>query len=148
MKKFLALSLLLCLATVASAKSLVLLLEDGTEVYYLLAGETDPVMTWADSAAIVNGDSYSISGITKFYISDTDDPSAVETVEAEDEAIFKAGVMYVKGDHEITVCTLDGRAVEASVSSDGSVTAVNTNALPAGTYVISFGNGALKFLKR
>ena len=148
MKQFLFLSLLLCLATAANAKSLVLLLEDGTEVYYLLAGETDPVMTWADDEAIVDGDSYSISGITKFYISDTDDPSAVEAVEAEGEATFKAGVMYVKGDHEVAICTLDGRVVEASVSSDGSVTSVNTNALPAGTYVISFGTGALKFLKR
>ena len=66
---------LLCLASMgAMAKSLVLTLSDGTLVYYLLGGETDPRMRFVEGKIEVNTDVYQISGIKNFYISNEDDP--------------------------------------------------------------------------
>ena len=59
---------LLCLASMgAMAKSLVLTLSDGTLVYYLLGGETDPRMRFVEGKIEVNTDVYEISGIKNFY---------------------------------------------------------------------------------
>lgn len=149
MKKPLCLTALLLIATMAAqAKSLVLVLSDSTEVYYLLAGDVDPKMTWADGTVTVNDDTYAISDFVKFYVSDTDDPTGVQAVTTAEQPTFAAGVMRVKGTQDIRVCTVDGRTVEAKVSTDGSTTSLDTNALPAGIYVISFGSGSLKFHKK
>lgn len=150
MKKPLALLFLMALTALsAQAKSLVLLLSDGTEVYYLLAGDTDPKMTWTSDSLCVDGEAFSISGLTKFYISDTDDPAAIGTLTAEGgEVSLSGGIFSVKGQKAVSVFTIDGRAVEASAQSDGTATTLNTNALPAGTYVIRFGEQAVKYQKK
>ena len=148
MRKFLILSLLvLCMGAGASAKSLVLLLSDGTEVYYLLGGEADPVMKIVDGEVCVNADKYAFSGIQKFYISQTDDPSGIPGVEAGG-AEMRDGVLYVRGKGAVRVFTADGRAVGAGVSADGGVTSVDMNALPQGVYVLSVNGKSMKFLKR
>ena len=150
MKKALALLFLLALTAMsAQAKSLVLLLSDSTEVYYLLAGETDPTMTWTGDSLSVDGDAFSISGIVKFYISDTDDPSAISSLSAAgNEVSLSGGVFSVSGQVDVRVFTVDGRAVESAATSDGNTTTLDTRALPAGTYVIRFGEQALKYQKR
>lgn len=151
MKKMLSLALAAALAMAAlsaQAKSLVLVLSDSTEVYYLLAGDVDPRMTWADGTVTVNSDDYALSDFVKFFISDTDDPSGIQDIAAADQPTFSAGVMRVKGTPEVRVFTMDGRAVQAQASSDGNVTTLDTNALPAGAYVVTFGKGSLKFHKK
>lgn len=147
-KTFCLAALLFAVAFSARAKSLVLVLGDSTEVYYLLAGEVDPKMTWADGNVTVDGDTYALSDFVKFYISDTDDPTGVQAVATGDEPTFSAGVMRVTGEREVRVHTLDGRAVEAQATTDGLTTTLDTNALPAGVYVVTFGSGSLKFHKK
>lgn len=149
MKKCILSAALALLTLTAHAKSLVLLLSDSTEVYYLLAGDVDPKMTWADGIVTINDDTYELSGFLKFYISDTDDPTAVRTVQSDSEQpLLNAGQMCVAGQVDIRVYTTDGRRVDAPSAWDGTTTTLDTRALPAGTYVITFGTGTLKYRKQ
>ena len=60
----------LCLAIVnLSARSIVLTLKDGTHVYYLLGGESRPVLKFVDGNIVVNTDRYEFGDIKNFYIS-------------------------------------------------------------------------------
>lgn len=151
MKKFLLLSLLsLCLSATASAKSLVLLLEDGTKVYYLLGGDTNPLMKVVDGEVYVNADKYAFSGINKFYISTEDDPNGIGGVEAEGKSVapvMQDGVLYVNTTGAVSVYTLDGRATGAEVSSVNGGVAVNVDALPKGVYILKVGKNSVKFMK-
>ena len=54
-----------------SAKSVVFTLSDGTQVYYLIGGGSNPIMTFENGSVTVNSDTYQISDIVNFYISKT-----------------------------------------------------------------------------
>ena len=59
MKKLaLSLSLFFLACMTATAKSVVFTLSNGTKIYYLLGGETNPVMRFVDGKITVNADSY------------------------------------------------------------------------------------------
>lgn len=149
MKKFFALLLLFATVMAANAKSLVFTLSDGTLVYYLLGGETNPVMKFVDGKIVVNTDTYEFTNVSNFYISDTDDPTAVNSLETKSEASFKGNTLVVKGGNAVVkVYSVNGSEVEASVNkADGYIT-IDLNPLQKGNYVVKVGASSFKVMKK
>ena len=137
MKKTFLLSIIFALALSMQAKSLVITLDDGTDVYYLLGGDEDPVMKFVDGKVVIKTDSYEFSNIKKFYISQTDDPVGI-----------KAETLYLKGDKTIEVYSLDGKKMDIDTTTTDAISAVNTSPLPKGVYIIRIGNQQMKVLKK
>lgn len=137
------------LSLAASAKSVVFTLSNGTKVYYLLGGETNPVMKFMEGKVVVNADEYEIAGIKSFVISDTDDPNGIEQTFAEKEVSFKANQFVVKTDAKnVRVFGMSGAPVKASVANaDGWVT-VDLSELSPGTYIINVGESSFKVMKK
>lgn len=137
MKKFFLFSIIFALALTMQAKSLVITLADGTEVYYLLGGDEDPVMKFVDGKVVINTNTYEFSDIQKFYISQTDDPVGI-----------KAESLYLKGDKTIEVYSLDGKKMDIKTTTTDAFSAINTSPLPKGVYIVRIGNQQMKVLKK
>lgn len=150
MKKLTFLLLLLMASIGASAKSVVFTLNDGTKVYYLLSKEVNPIMRFKDGKLVVNEDAYEFSDIKNFYISDEDDPNAIEAVLSKQNVRFSANTVIIRSDavKTVKVYTLDGVEVKAPVQKTGDVIAVDLNGLERGTYLISTSTSSLKVLKK
>ncbi|MCM1313468.1 MAG: T9SS type A sorting domain-containing protein [Bacteroides sp.] len=134
-----------------AAKSLVLTLADGSEVYYLLGGDTNPMMKFIDGEVYINTDEYSFSQIEKFRISQTDDPNGIETVVSEKNGInIEQGAVYIKTAAkagEISVYAANGAKIDAPVEKSGDIVTVHTATVPQGVYIIKTGNSSVKFIK-
>ena len=137
MKKLLLSITFISIALIANAKSLVITLADGTEVYYLLGGEKDPVMTFTNGKVVLNANTYEISNIQKFHISQTDDPTGIKTES-----------FYVKNDQKIEVYSLDGKKMDIDTTHADGISAVNASTLPQGVYIVKVGNQQMKVLKK
>lgn len=150
MKKLTFLLLLLMASVGASAKSVVFTLNDGTKVYYLLSKEVNPIMRFKEGMMVVNEDAYEFSDIKNFYISDEDDPNAIETVLSKQNVTFSSNTVIIRSDavKTLKVYTLDGGEVKASVQKTDDVISVDLNGLDKGTYLISTGTSSLKVLKK
>ncbi len=149
MKKTVLLALLaLCIASVANAKSLVLQLTDSTKIYYLLGGETNPVLKMVDGEVYVNADQYAFSNVDKFYVSQTDDPNtAISGVPGGKSHTMANGILYVQGTGNVRLYAADGRLLSVPVTTADGITAVDANQLPSGTYVLTVNGKSVKFLK-
>lgn len=134
----------------ASAKSVVFTLNDGTKVYYLLSAEVSPMLRFKDGKMVVNEDTYEFTDIKNFYISEEDDPNAIEKVLAKHNVTFKANSVVINSDSVkiLKVYTLDGVEVKVPVEKSENVISVNLNGLERGTYLISTGDSSLKVLKK
>ena len=134
----------------ASAKSVVFTLNDGTKVYYLLSAEVSPMLRFKDGKMVVNEDTYEFTNIKNFYISEEDDPNAIEKVLAKHNVTFEANTVVINSDSVkiLKVYTLDGMEVKVPVEKSESVISVNLNGLERGTYLISTGDSSLKVLKK
>ena len=150
MKKLTFLLLLLMASVGASAKSVVFTLNDGTKVYYLLSKEVNPIMRFKEGMMVVNEDAYEFSDIKNFYISDEDDPNAIETVLSKQNVTFSSNTVIIRSDavKTLKVYTLNGVEVKASVHKTDDVISVDLNGLDKGTYLISTGTSSLKVLKK
>ena len=143
MKKFFTLCFAVTLANVfientVVAKSLLITLKDGTQVYYLLGGERNPVMQFPNEKTVsINDDRYTITEVSRFEISKTDDPTGIEKHS-----------LYVEGDRQIEIYTLDGKKVYSKTSSADGFSVLSTANLPTGTYVVKIGNQTLKISKK
>lgn len=135
----------------ATAKSLVLTLADGSEVYYLLGGETNPMMKFIDGAVYINADEYSFGGIEKFRISQTDDPNGIEAIASEKGGIsIEKGAIYIKSTAnlgDISIYAANGAKIDAPIEKSGDIIVVNTVSVPKGIYIIKAGNSSVKFIK-
>lgn len=149
-KLLLVLSLLLLTSVRMDAKSVVFTLTDGTLVYYLLGGDTDPMLRFSDGIVTVEADSYALSNIKNFYISETDDPNAIERVLDSRNMSYSGGTLVFRAatQQAVKVYAADGREVEALVSRSGDLTTVCLSALPAGTYIVRAGQSSVKVLKK
>ena len=149
MKKLLTLIVLLSVVIATQAKSLVLTLVDGTEVYYLLGGSTNPVMKFVGNGEItVDADTYTFSGIKSFRISNTDDPSGIEAVKAASTK-FDGNTLYINTkEKDVKVYSADGKLVETDVNVSDDMVAVSTAKLIKGVYVVKVGKTSFKFMKR
>ena len=150
MKKLTFLLLLLMASIGASAKSVVFTLKDGTKVYYLLSKEVNPIMRFKEGKMVVNDDAYEFSDIKNFYISDEDDPNAIEAVLSQQEVTYSANTVIFRSEavKTVKVYTLDGVEVKAPVQQNGDVISVNLNGLEKGTYLISTGASSIKVWKK
>lgn len=148
-KRLISILLALMLVLSVGARSLVLQLTDGTKVYYLLNGTTNPTIRFANGQLLIQQDGYALEGVSKFYISESDDPNtAVESVIMDQQNLqHHDGVIYAKT-CTLRVYTPAGRAVSAPVQVVGDVRAVNLQSLPGGTYIIQMDNRSLKIVKR
>lgn len=135
----------------ATAKSVVFTLSNNTKVYYLLGGDTAPMLRFAGSQVTIDADEYSISGIKNFYISDTDDPNAIEQPQqAKQDISYTAGTLVVTASDaaKVRVYTARGTEVEADILQTGDVVTINLNRLDRGIYVIQVGTSSMKVLKK
>lgn len=138
---------LFCGLMVGQAKSLVLTLTDGSLVYYYLGGETKPVMRFNSESEgfSVGADNYLFSGVTNFYISATDNPNGIASVEM-DKVSIHSGMISLRGDHA-SVYSIDGKKMDAKIESVGEMQTVDISGLPKGVYVIKSGKTSLKVRK-
>ena len=145
-----AIACLLFSIGISFGKSLVLTLANNTLVYYVLGGDKNPMMRFADGKVCVNSDEYAFSNIKKFYISETDDPSGIEHLLKEQQITYKAGMLIVHTDkpESIGVYNANGMKVSVPVEQSGDVVAVSLNQLPKGVYVVRVGESSFKVLKQ
>lgn len=134
----------------ALAKSLVLTLNGGKRVCYLLGGDVDPMMRFVDGAMTVGVDGYLFVDVRNFYISAEDDPSGVEQTLMSSAPSYKGNVlcMQVSGEVSVKVYAADGRDIQAPVRVVDDMVCVDFNPLPAGMYVVSVGESSLKVVKK
>lgn len=150
MKKLLFTALLLTSLSCAQAKSVVLTLNNGTEIYYLLGGEKNPMMRFVDGKMTMNDDTYEFKDLRNFRISETDDPAGIEQLLRDNAIEYHNGQVVVKCGKAsaIRVFATDGKEVKPVLNEANGCTLVDLNSLNAGTYVIRFGNSSLKVHKR
>lgn len=146
MKKILTLIVMLAAVAAASAKSVVFTLSDGTLVYYLLGGETNPVMKFVDGKVVVNADTYEFSEVKNFYISATDDPTSVEEVKALPSKFDGKTLVVPTENANVAVFDASGKKVKASISVANGSTLVDLSSLPKGVYVIKVGGSSIKVM--
>lgn len=133
----------------AMAKSVVFTLSNGTLVYYLLGGETNPMMRFVDGKIVVNADEYELTDIKNFYISATDDPNGIEETLAEQKISFSSNRFMVKATSgNVAVHTIGGAKVDAPVENANGYVSVNLSGLANGAYVITVGNSSFKVMKK
>lgn len=135
---------------ISFGKSLVLTLANNTLVYYMLGGDKNPMMRFADGKVCVESDEYTFSNIKNFYISETDDPSGIEHLLKEQQITYKAGTLIVHTDspESISVYTVNGMKISVPVELAGNVVAVSMTQLPNGVYVVRVGESSFKVFKQ
>lgn len=145
----LAACLLLSVGTL-SAKSLVFTLENGTRVYYLLGGNTNPMIRFVDGKIKVDTDIYEFSGIKNFYISATDDPNGIEHTINSTMAEYNDNMVIFDTDKPLMVKVYSSGGNEMNVYPRwvGDKTVVDLSPLPQGAYIITAGETSLKILKK
>lgn len=150
MKKLAFLSFMCLVSLTTMAKSVVFTLSDGTKVYYLLGGETNPVLRFVDGKMKVDADLYELSDIKNFFISEEDDPNGIEALLSKQNITIKANTVVVNSSavKTLKVFTLSGMEVKADVQRQNDVLTVDLNSLEKGTYVISTGKSSLKVIKK
>lgn len=144
------LPLLLLFSIGASAKSVVFTLNNGDKVYYLLSKDAAPMLRFKDGRMTVNDEAYEFSDIKHFYISDEDDPNAIEQVLSKQPMTFRANTIILRSDavKTLKVYTLDGVEVKVQVQKTDDVISVDLNGLEKGTYVINTGSSSMKVWKK
>lgn len=134
-----------CSMPSANAKSLVIVLIDGSEVYYNIDTQS-AIMHLTDGNVTVEVDSYQFSNIERFYISNEDAPSAISNTHVP-RPKTQNGILYIPNEDIATLFTLDGKQV--AVSQNGTDTQTfNLTHFPSGTYLVKTKNATLKFTKK
>ena len=120
MKKLTLLFAFACLVCVcAQAKSVVFTLADGTKVYYLLGGETNPKLRFQEGKMLVEADTYEFSNIKNFYISSEDDPNAIENVLSKQNVRVGGNMVVINSSSvkNVDVFAANGAKVSAADSA-------------------------------
>ena len=146
-KKSILICTLALLASVsASARSLVLVLNDSTKIYFLLNDK--PVLRMEKGKVLIDTQTFSFEEVDRFYISQTDDPSGIEAVMAEKQLKFEGNSLVVEGDKVVEIYAVNGVKMKAKVSKAAGMTTVDTGNLAKGTYVVKVGKVSFKFVKK
>ncbi len=152
MRKTLVMALVCLFAAVGAteAKSLVINLQNGTKAYYLLGGDTNPMMRFVDGKVMMDADEYSIGDIKNFYISETDAPNSIEGILTENDVQFRANTLVINaGDAKgVKVYGANGAQVETDVQQHGDIVTVDLNALRSGTYIVYVSGSSFKVMKK
>lgn len=134
-----------CSMPSANAKSLVIVLIDGSEVYYNIDTQS-AIMHLTDGNVTVEVDSYQFSNIERFYISNEDAPSAIDNAPLF-RPVAQDGILYVPNQDSATLYTMDGKEIVVSRNGKNTQT-FNLTSLPSGTYLLKTKNATLKFIKK
>jgi len=150
MKKILFLTLICLIGPITTqAKSLVLTLSDGTNVYYILNTGVNPLMKFNDGKVTVNTDTYTFSGIEKMRISKTDDPTGIEGITANDKKITLNGsTLYINTTGEIKIYSADANQIDIPTGVNNGMTAIDVSGLEKGVYIVKTEKASFKFLKK
>lgn len=149
MKKILTMLALTLATTSMEAKSLVFTLKNGSLVYYQLGGDVNPVMLFKDGKACVNADAYEISEIKNFYISDEDDPNAINQVKEENVPHFKANTFSITASEssDIHVYDVNGTEVKTELCKMEGYVNIDLAKLKKGIYLIKVDDATFKVRK-
>lgn len=150
MKKRVFISFLcaLFLSGAVCAKSLVLTLSDGTLVYYLLGGDTNPKLQFVEGGFMLNADNYGFANVKNFYISNEDDPSGIENVLVEGGVEMQGNQLVIPTEGSVKVFTAAGKEVKAETRVVSGNTIVALGTLPQGVYVVNAGGASIKIMKK
>ena len=150
MKKILFLTFICLIGPITSqAKSLVLTLSDGTNVYYMLGTGINPLMKFIDGKVTVNADTYTFSGIVKMRISKTDDPTGIESIAANNKNFTLDGsTLYINTTGEVKVYGADANEINIPASVNSGITSIDVSGLRNGVYIVKTEKASFKFLKR
>lgn len=150
MKRFIAVMIVLMSVCMASAKSVVFTLSNNTKVYYLLGGETNPVMKFVDGKVVVNADTYAFSGIKSFTISEEDDPNltAIADVKPATSRFDGNALVVASKGAMVKVYDASGKEVDAEMTTDAENTSVSLASLAKGVYIIKIGGSSFKVMKK
>lgn len=148
--KLITIALLLSAPTIGMSKSLVLSLSNGQLAYFLINGTNDPTMKFVDGSIVVGNEAYQFLDIKSFYISETDDPNGIISIEHKDIPIFRGNMLLVANNtpHQILIYNMNGTLVDADIVSAGEYTGVDLSTIAQGTYVAKIGDQQLKFVKK
>lgn len=129
---------------------MVFTLSDGTLVYYLVGGDTNPMVRLADGSVTVNTDKYELSRIKNFYVSEEDDPNGVESVLAAAGVTYGDNTLVIRSaaSGPVKVYTAGGTEVQADIQAVDDVVTVNLGSLPKGVYVVYTGGASFKVYKK
>lgn len=109
------------------------------------------MMRFVDGKVTVDADEYTISGIKNFYISEEDDPNAIEGIKSSKEnAAYSNNTLIIKSGNQklVKVFAINGAEVEAEITNANDMTSVGLNRLPKGAYIIRVGNTSFKVIKK
>jgi hypothetical protein len=150
MKKWICLLLVLMTSLGVSAKSVVFTMNDGTKVYYLLSTGVNPILRFKEGRMVVNEDAYEFSDIKNFYISETDDPNAIDFLLSGKDVTMAANMVIIPADavKDVKVYMADGKEVKVRVEKTDHDITVHLNELGKRTYVISTGKSSMKVMKK
>lgn len=151
MEKLLLTTLLLLGISSLQAKSLVVSLANGSLVYYLIGGETNPMMRFTDGRVSINGNEYEFSKIRDFYISETDDPNALDFASKSSVVEYREEGLLIRQFEEgsrVSVCALDGTIVVPARMLREECSFVDLSSQPSGVYVVKVGTDSFKFVKK
>lgn len=150
-KLFLSLLVALGIAATASAAddALNLTMKNGTVHSFLLAEK--PVITMGDGKLNVTTDNatatYDLYDVSQYAFGTStgiNDVSTSGNFSRNGDNILFGGVEA----KNVTVCTLDGSCVNATVAAIANGTTVSLSSLPSGVYIIKAGNVAIKISKK
>jgi len=148
MKKIFFLVVCFIMTLTSQARSLVVVLSDGTTIYYLLGSEKNPVMTFTKDSITVDADKYTFTNVVKFYVSETDVPSAIESVQKKDLKYDGQTIYVGTAEKKVAVYSIDGKKIETDITVIDGTTAISTAKLKKGTYLVKVGETSLKFYKK
>lgn len=129
MKRFLFSVLAVLMVSAGWSKCLRLTLADGSQVYYQLGGERNPMLRLTDNGLTINTDAYTFENITSFKILNEDAPNGLERVACD-----------LQSNVPVKVYNLEGKEMKVA-NQDAS-------ALPAGVYILNSANASIKIVKR
>ena len=151
MRKFiLSLALIVACVLSASAKSFVLTLKDGTKVYFAVTIDKSAVMDISKgNITIEDKNTYTFEQVKSFVLSNENDPNAINDVEMDGGASYKANTLVVPGNlNTVKVYDASGAQVEANISESNGRVIVNLNNMNKGVYVVSTGSTSFKVIKK
>lgn len=133
------------LAPSIHAKSLVLVLTDGTEAYYNIDTQS-AIMHLIDGNVVVETNTYRFSDIERFYISNDDAPSTIDNANVS-KPISQDGILYIPNQDTATLYTIEGKQVAISNNGTG-IQSFDIGNLPTGTYLVKTKKVILKITKK
>ena len=157
-KTILILFLLMLHIGLVSGRSLVIELKDGTKMYYLVSLEENPCLVFDQGSMSIQSDRFTISDVSKFYISETDAPNQLS--HPRQEETFRSTGLAAESLHivvdnlnpdelpEIGLFGIDGKSLECSYRFKGKELILETSGLARGIYLLKIDNKSLKFQKK